>query len=373
VRWQLFPPAISMTDVATVQPEPIRVRRLVAQPAVRDLLNKELRLNHLLIEDAVVPQVSLRGLKLQRAGSKPTDDTVRLEHLRFRNLTWVTPSGLALAFEGQVRFDPGWRPREAEVARLEVATPARLVMLRQEQEQRWSVQLELGSGTAHGEFAMADLPGGGWQLTGELAPRGVEVHSAMASFKRNSVVRGPANGRTELSAQGGSVSELVRSLRTRTRFTMEPATLLRLDVDKTIRTFGQDRAGQTQMASLSGEMETQNTPNGLVVRYRGLEARGETFSARGAATLANRRINAELTVDLAGGLVGVPLKVSGPMASPEVSVPKAAAAGAAAGAAVGTAVLPGVGTAIGAGVGAAIGKLFGGGTDSSKAPPKPKP
>ena len=125
------------------------------------------------------------------------------------------------------------------------------------------------------------------------------------------------------------------------------------------------------MASLAGEMETQNTADGIVVRLRGVEAKGDTFSALGAATIANRRINAEVTVDIVGGLVGVPLKVTGSLGSPEVSVRKAAAAGAVAGAALGTAVLPGVGTAIGASVGAAIGKLFGGG-DDSKAPPVPK-
>jgi hypothetical protein len=43
------------------------------------------------------------------------------------------------------------------------------------------------------------------------------------------------------------------------------------------------------MTSLAGQMETQNSADGIVFRYRGLEAKGETFSARGAATIANRR------------------------------------------------------------------------------------
>jgi len=98
----------------------------------------------------------------------------------------------------------------------------------------------------------------------------------------------------------------------------------------------------------------------MVVRLTGLQAKGQTFSARGEGTIAKRRVEGELTVDLAGGLVGVPLKVSGPLGQPQVTVPKGAVAGAAAGAAIGTAVLPGIGTAIGAGIGAAVGKLFGG-------------
>ena len=245
VRWQLFPPAITIEDAATVQPEPIRFRRLVAQPVLRDLLRGYLRLNHLFIEDAVVPQLSLRGLKIQAPGAGAGAGAQLVEQLRFRNLTWITRHGLALAFDGQVSFDPGWRPREAEVARPEAATPARLALQRQGQAQRWLVQVQLGGGTADGEIALTEAADGALQLVGELAPRAVEVHSAMAAFKRNSVVRGQAAGRTALSAQGQSIGELARSLRTRTRFTMAPATLLRIDVDKTIRSFGQDRAGQT--------------------------------------------------------------------------------------------------------------------------------
>ena len=60
-------------------------------------------------------------------------------------------------------------------------------------------------------------------------------------------------------------------------------------------------------------------------------------------------------MDLIGGLVGVPLRVTGPVNAVKVSV----APGVLAGAVVGTAVLPGIGTALGVRVGAALGKLFG--------------
>jgi hypothetical protein len=71
-------------------------------------------------------------------------------------------------------------------------------------------------------------------------------------------------------------------------------------------------------------------------------------------------MNGELTVDVAGGLVGVPLKVSGPLGAARVSVPMPAMAAQTAGAAIGTAILPGIGTAIGAGVGRSIGQMLGG-------------
>ncbi|MCJ7800331.1 MAG: glycine zipper domain-containing protein, partial [Polaromonas sp.] len=77
-------------------------------------------------------------------------------------------------------------------------------------------------------------------------------------------------------------------------------------------------------------------------------------SVSGKAWVVNQHIEGEFSVDLVDGLVGIPLKVSGPLERPQVSVP----AGAVAGAAVGTAVLPGIGSAIGARLGAAIGRIF---------------
>jgi hypothetical protein len=154
-------------------------------------------------------------------------------------------------------------------------------------------------------------------------------------------------------------------------FTVASPTLLHIDVDKAISSLGKDRAGQTPLQSLSGQLDTQNGADGMVVRFTSLKAKGQSFSATGHGSIANRHVEGELTIDVAGGLVGVPLKVSGPVAQPQVTVnvPQSTVA-AGAGAAIGTAVLPGIGTAIGAGVGAAVGKLFG--ASEPKKPPAPR-
>ena len=136
---------------------------------------------------------------------------------------------------------------------------------------------------------------------------------------------------------------------------MAPATMLRFDMDKAVRTAGKDHTGQTKLDSITGAMNTQNTSQGIVVNFKDIKARSGALSASGDATLANRRIDAEFAVDLVDGIVGVPLTITGPTDKVVVSIP----AGAVAGAVVGTAVLPVIGTAIGARVGAAIGKLFG--------------
>lgn len=367
VTWQAFPPALVIDNAATVQPQPISFHRLVAQPRLRELIHRRLRFDHVLVEGGVMPQLSLRALQVQPAPPGADASQPVIEQLRLRNLTWVTRHGLPLVFDADAQFDPGWRPRQARVVRPGVAPEASLVVARQGGEDRWQVAIHLAGGTADGELRLAQAPDGRLRLEGELAPRHIDVDAALAAFKRNSAVLGRASGRTTLEASGATVGELVRSLHTRTDFTMAPATLARVDVDKAIRTAGRDRAGQTALRSLKGRMDTQNSADGMVVRYIGLQAQGETFTAGGGGTIANRRVEGQMKVDLAGGLVGIPLEISGSLDAPQVKVPPTAVAGAAAGAAVGTAVLPGIGTAIGASVGAAMGRVFGGKKEGSAA------
>jgi hypothetical protein len=147
---------------------------------------------------------------------------------------------------------------------------------------------------------------------------------------------------------------------------MGKSTLLRFDLDKAVRTAGKEHQGQTPLDSVSGRLDTQNTPEGMVVTYTGLKAASGSLTASGEAKIANRRIEAEFAVDLVDGIVGVPLTVSGPLEDVKFSVPS----GAIAGAVVGTAVLPGVGTAIGARVGATLGKIFSPGPSSPASAPR---
>ncbi|MBI2769037.1 MAG: hypothetical protein HYX47_05415 [Burkholderiales bacterium] len=343
VHWELLPiPLVVITDAATVQAQPISFKRLVARPNMGALLHRQLRFDDVLIEGGVMPQMSLRGLHIQP--SPPDADTTHtmVQQLRFRDLSWVTRHGIALEFDGEALFDPGWRPRQVEVVRPGVKPDTRITLQREGDADRWQVVLLLGGGTANGHVELKPGEGGKLQLAGELAPKSVDVEAAMTAFKRHSTVSGRATGHTHLSATGANVAELARSLHTRTSFTMAAPRLLHINVDKAISTLGKDRAGQTSLKSLTGQMDTQNTPDGMVVRYSGLQARGETFSASGVATIANRQINAQMVVNPDGLVPPIPLTVAGTLAAPHVSM------------APGTVVKAAVGT-----VGAAIGKLFG--------------
>ncbi len=214
--------------------------------------------------------------------------------------------------------------------------------------------MNVGGGTANGEVQLHTRDNGRLRLEGKLQPRGVEVASALASFKRNSMVEGKASGETALSANGDTIGEIAQSLHTKTSFAMDRGAFLRVDVDKAVRSFGKERAGKTALESFTGQLDTQNTPAGMVVTLTSLKATSGAFTATGKAKIANRQVDAAFDVDLVSGLVGVPIEIRGPLDKVEVSVPRSAIAGAV----VGTAVLPGVGTAIGARVGAALGKIF---------------
>ncbi len=359
-RLKLWPqPELVIEDAATVQPQPIRIRRLVAQASLLPLLRGQVHLEAVLVDGGVLPQLSLRGLRVKPAAQVHEADAVQLAALEFRDVVWITRHGLPLEFSGKARFGPGWKLRDAEVVRPGVRPVARMALTPAGADQ-WNVELQVGGGSANGQVTLKTAADGALALSGQLAPRNIDVHSALAGFKRHSALQGKASGQTTLSASGATLGELARSLHTRTAFTVGSATLLHIDVDKAVRSFGQDRAGQTALLSLGGQLDTQNGPDGMGVRLTGLQAKGQTFSASGQGTIANRRVDGELTVDLVGGLIGVPLKVSGPLAQPQVTVARGAMTGAAAGAAIGTAVLPGIGTVIGAGVGAAVGKLLGG-------------
>ena len=370
LRWQFMPvPAVVLRDVRSDQAQAITVKQLTAYPDLRSLLDGRLKLYRADLEGAVLPQLALRELNKGPDAANLGAAAIPLERLVFRDVTWISRFGRPLVVEGEVEFDPNWRPRQAQLRRPEVQSLTDLTLTRQGQEDRWTTRINLGGGTVNGEMELQARPNGRLHLAGALQPRGVEVAAAMAAFDRHSVVSGKASGETAVSADGATVGELAQTLHTKTSFTMGRDTLLRMDVQKTIRSLGKERSGQTPLDSVTGQLDTRNTPKGMVVSVTGIRASSGVFTASGKARIARRQIDGEFAVDLVDGLVGVPLQLSGPLEKVEVSVPRSAIAGAV----IGTAVLPGVGTAIGARLGATLGKIFSSEPERKNAPPAAKP
>jgi hypothetical protein len=281
-------------------------------------------------------------------------EEVPIERFTFRHVTWTSHSGVAVGYDGEIEFDPHWRPRHFELRHSDSKSGFRLAMKREAGEERWQTQIHVGGGTAHGTVRIKTDEKGVMHLSGELAPREIEVNRAMTSFNRRSPVGGKGSGRTAVSAEGNTLGELIHTLHTRTAFAIHPATVLRFDLDRALATKGKDHSGQTLLEELTGQMDTQNTDEGMRVTYTGLKGRSGKYSAQGDATVYHRHIDAKGTLYVADGAVGVPFTLVGPIEKPKATMPP----GVLAGAVVGTRVLPGAGTRIGARIGGALGKIF---------------
>lgn len=374
-HWALRPrPVVVLEDVATSQSPPITVRRIVVQPRLGALRARRLAIRAIEVEGAVLPHESVRAFRgrVQARDLAPalagawTLADVPLEALHLRDVAWVGRRGIALAYDADVVFDRGWRPREAAVWRPGVSPAARLRLEREATggdaddataPARWRTLIDVGGGTWNGQTELHTLDDGRLRITAQLQPRGVDVAGMVGAFERRAAVQGRFDGDTELRTEGRDVGALVRGLHTRTRFRLAPATLEGFDLARVVRTAGAERSGRTVLDELTGTLVTEATDDGIRLRYTGLQARSGVLTARGNATVLNRRLEGVAAIDLVEGIVGVPFALGGTLDAPRLSLSD----GALAGAAVGTAVLPGAGTALGARIGQQVEKLLGGG------------
>ena len=369
LHWHLLPvPLVEIENAASGQPQPLQVKKVTAYLNTAALWQRRLKVDRAVLQGAVLPQLSLPvlGREYQAAGTGEPGgfrlDEIPLAHFEFRDVTWISRRGNHIVYDGEVDFDARWRPRTAQLRRSQVTPVTDLTLTRLGHDDRWDVRANVGGGSANGQIQFGSGSGDAMRLTGKLRPRGIELYSALHAFNHRSIVTGKASGETTLSAKGDTPNELAQSLHSTTSFTMGRSTLLRFDLDKAIRTVGKDHAGKTPLDSITGQLDTQNTPEGMVIDFSRVKAASGALSASGKARVGNQHIDAVFAVDLVKGLVGIPLKISGPLDQVQVSVPASAVAGAVAG----TAVLPGIGTAIGARIGAAIGQVFGAKPDGKR-------
>ncbi len=355
VHWQLLPtPAITVRGAKTDQKQPIEIRKLIVYPNLRRaLLQREVSVELLELDGAVIPTASLAAFRGKQTKPVARPDVILVEQVHFRGVVWISRTDIPVPIEGEITFEPLWRPRHAQVRRTSFKPVARITLEREGDAERWNTRVDLGTGTANGVLALRSAKNGTLTLSGTLEPQGIDVASAAASLNRRSPIGGEANGHTVVSAHGTTAGDLGQSLRLRTDFTIAPATVLHFDLDKAIRSAGKEHDGQTTLESLTGVLDMQNTAKGTVLRYTGLEAHSGSFTATGDATVFNRKLEAQGTLDLVQGVVGIPFTVSGSVRKPTVAVPPGVLVGAAAG----TVVLPGVGTVIGARIGGVVGQI----------------
>lgn len=384
-----------------------QIQTITLRPRLWPLLHREVGFDQVTVKGARVPQLLLgaigggdgKGIASGSASGGWHAAPEPLSHFDFQDVEWIGRHGRSVSYAGTVDFDPAWRPSHAELTRTGAEPKAQLILDRKKNEDRWAATIAIAGGSLDGTLTL-QAPGGAastaaqtgqdsaaakgadsnsngnnskaaWQINGDFVPKNIDLVELLSTFSRKSVVSGKLNGSTHLQSQADTAGGLLSALTTRTQFHIAPAKILHFDLDKAIHSLGQRHDGTTSLQVLEGTLATRNSPRGMVLHYTDLHATSGDLSARGEATLQDQHINAQFAVDLVDGLVGVPLKVTGPVSNPDYSVPAAALAGAVAG----TAVLPGVGTAIGARIGGLIGRLLGGGDTKAiggnAAPAKP--
>ncbi len=354
VRWRVVGlPMVEVLDAHTEQAEPIHVRRATLYPELLPLLHKRLVIRRLEVDGADVHRAALaayRG-KEQEEGA---GGAVVLQTLAFTDVTYTSHSGVPVRYEGEIDFDSDRMPSRAQLRRPDAEPPASLDARRdgktEKGAERYRLRLQVAGGSAEGELRLATSDQGRLQLTGELAPRNVDVSALLATFNRRSPIGGRASGETEVRAEGDTLIELFRSLHTRSVLEVQSPKLLRFNMEKAVKSLGKDSAGETPLDSLSGVLDTQNTEQGMRSEFTRANAVAGIYTATGRATLYRRQINAQGTLEIGGGVVDVPFAAHGPTAKPEFEI----AWGTIAGAVAGTAVMPGIGTVIGAKIGGVI-------------------
>jgi hypothetical protein len=352
VKWRLLGGAVvELREAHTVQPDPIRVRRLTIHPELMPLLRRQVVIDRLEVDGADVPRSALAAY---RGREQEADGSLLVRAVSFDNLTYTSYSGIPVVYAGEILFDHDAMPQRFRIERPEMDQPTSLDATREARVEGgphvYRLQLQAAGGSAEGQARLSTTPEGGMRLEGELEPRNVEVESLLKAFNRRSPISGFASGKTELRAEGDTYTELFRSLHTRSVLEVERARILRFNMEKAVKSLGEDRTGETALERLTGVVDTQNTEQGMKSEFTQVRAVSGPYTAYGRATLYRRQIDAEGKVETGGGVVEVPFTVKGPTRQPEFGI----AWGAIAGAVAGTAVLPGIGTVLGAKIGGVL-------------------
>ena len=194
-----------------------------------------------------------------------------------------------------------------------------------------------------------------WKLTGEAKLAGLDILPATQALKVKSALSGTLDASGPFNAQAANPAGLAGAFNADIGFKVNNGVLQGFDLAGAAKNLLKGGGGgNTQFDELSGRLKVTARAyklSGVRVTSGVLKAEGNVDIS--AAKQLSGRIDTELKGT--GGLVGVPLAVSGTLENPVLLPTK----GSMFGAAVGTVLLPGVGTSVGSSVGDRLGKMFG--------------
>ena len=387
IKVALWPlPGVSLQGIELPLKPPISAARVDVRPEWLALLGGAPRIASLRVKDAVLPQAGLDALQATikakskgQAPSAPGGDVLLPPWLPkttlLEGITWTSAKGASWTLDARAEMGSDGLPEEVVAsvlkgrlkdARLKLQRIGASGLAETEGWPAWDLDLRLAGGSVKGKIA-AKLPavaGPGratpkdaaapFALRGQVETRDVDV-AALTAPERS--LSGRLEASTRLHGRGANAAALGETLETQTRFNVKNAVLHGIDLAQAVKTVGMNKGGQTVLDTLAGQVNTQ----GSNIQLNNLVASSGLLSATGNVNISPARaLSGRVNVDMAPGIVGVPLQVGGTVASPSVTLTR----GAMIGAAVGTVLAPGVGTGAGASLGDKVGEglkgLFGG-------------
>lgn len=248
-----------------------------------------------------------------------------------------TASGaLQLALQGR-----DWALLEAPLIRFdEVHATA---ILERKRLEAWNVQARVDKGSAYGFISLRWEPR--WTLTGEFSLRGVPLGRLQGDGRHAPALEGLLDATPRFAARSRRAEQLLERLEIASDFSVRNAVVRRMHLNAA----GGDsrgmsrQTGETRFERVSGHLAMSRG----TLAFTGLHARARALVATGQVSVApDRSLTGRISAQLpnSGGLLSVPLRVSGTLDDPRLDPTP----GAIAGAAVGSVILPGVGTALGA-------------------------
>ena len=195
-----------------------------------------------------------------------------------------------------------------------------------------------------------------WQLKGDAKLAGIDIMPLTQALKVKAALLGKLDASGPFSAQAANPAGLGDAIIADIGFDVRNGVLHGFDLANAAQSLlkGGAGGGSTQFDQLTGKVKVQ----GRAFKLRDVKVASGSLQATGNVDIsATKQLSGRIDTALkgSGGLVGVPLAVSGTLDKP-VLMPTT---GSLVGAAIGSVLLPGVGTSVGSSVGDKIGKLFG--------------
>ena len=396
IRVAIFPLPHATVDNVIVGDSVIAVRRIAVYPRLWSLLSGAPALRSIEFEQV---KATPRGVELaQAAAAKPRSGAaLAAEHLRASEVQIELVAGKLPEFDADVDLNnsgamPVGRARvstrdgKAKLTILPAAAAGAAAATGPEwtltlEAQDWQVplgpplrfdrlqaagritggKLDIGSfsaalygGTAAGRAELAWQKG--WRLGGEIKLAGVDIAALTQSLKLKSALSGKLNASGPFRAQAAKPAGLGEAFQSEIAFEVRNGVLHGFDLASAAQSLlkGGAGGGSTQFDQLTGAVKVQ----GRAFKLQNVRVTSGALKALGNVDISpSKQLAGRIDTEIkgTGGLVGVPLAVSGTLDAPVLLPTK----GSMAGAVVGTVLLPGVGTSIGSTVGDKIGKMFG--------------